>query len=141
MLWWRQRESTARAARSSTGSCGITKSSSSPPILSEYEAVAGRPGQAPHRDALRFVIAEIERLAVTVEPAELMFGLRDPDDEVCLATAAAGGAILITGNTRDFTQPRYGPVETMVAARVSRQDDLTNLALKPTLSGTGRIEQ
>ncbi|MDE0239666.1 MAG: hypothetical protein OXQ84_05625 [bacterium] len=40
-----------------------------------------------------------------------MFGLRDPDNEVCLATAAAGGAILITGNTRDFTQPRYGPVE------------------------------
>ena len=67
--------------------------------------------QAPQRDTLRFVIGEIERLAVTVEPANLMFGLRDPDDEVYLATSAAGGAILITGNTQDFTQPRYGPVE------------------------------
>ena len=81
------------------------------PILSEYEDVAGRPGQAPHRDTLRLVIREIERLAVMVEPEDLVFGLRDPDDEVYLATAAAGGAILITGNRRDFTEPRYGPVE------------------------------
>ena len=83
----------------------------SAPILSEYEAVAARPGQAPHRDALELVIGEIARLAVTVEPADLTFGLRDPDDEVYLATAAADGAILLTGNTRDFTEPRYGPVE------------------------------
>ncbi len=80
-------------------------------ILSEYETVAGRPGQAPHRHTLRLVIGEIERLAVTVEPVDVVFGVRDPDDEVYLATAAAGGAILITGNTRDFTEPRYGPVE------------------------------
>ncbi len=83
----------------------------SAPILSEYEDVAGRPGQAPHRDALRLVIGEIARLAVMVEPEDLVFGLRDPDDEVYLATAAAGGAVLVTGNTRDFTEPRYGPVE------------------------------
>ncbi|MCY4607566.1 MAG: PIN domain-containing protein [bacterium] len=80
-------------------------------ILSEYETVAGRPDQAPHRHTLRLVIGEIERLAVTVEPVDVVFGVRDPDDEVYLATAAAGGTILITGNTRDFTEPRYGPVE------------------------------
>lgn len=28
-----------------------------------------------------------------------------------LATAVAGDAVLITGNRRDFTEPRYGPVE------------------------------
>ena len=83
----------------------------SEPILSEYEVVAGRSGQAPYRDAMKIVIGEIERLAVRVEPANIVFGLRDPDDEVYLATAAAGGAVLITGNTRDFTETRYGSVE------------------------------
>ena len=85
----------------------------SQPILAEYSAVAGRPRQAPYRDALRAVIAEIERLAVIVEPADAVHGLRDPDDEVYLATAEAGGAVLITGNTRDFTEPRYGTVEVL----------------------------
>ena len=41
----------------------------SEPILSEYEAVAGRHDQAPYRDAMEFVIRELERLAVFVEPA------------------------------------------------------------------------
>ena len=81
------------------------------PILSEYEAVAERPSQAPYRDVLTTVIREINRLAATVEPANVLFGLRDPDDEVYLATAVAGGGLLITGNTRDFTQARYGSVE------------------------------
>lgn len=83
----------------------------SEPILSEYKGVAGRHGQAPYRDAMEFVIRELERLAVFVEPANILFGLRDPDDEVYLATATAAGAVLITGNTRDFTKTRYGSVE------------------------------
>ena len=83
----------------------------SEPILSEYEAVAGRRSQAPYRDTMESVIREIERLAILVEPAIIVFGLRDPDDEVYLATTAAGGAVLITGNTRDFTETRYGSVE------------------------------
>ena len=83
----------------------------SEPILAEYEAVAGRCGQAPYRDIMKTVIGEIERLAVRVEPADIVFGLRDPDDEVYLATATAGHAVLITGNTRDFTEARYGAVE------------------------------
>ena len=83
----------------------------SEPILAEYRAVAGRPRHALYRDGLQAAIAGIEQFAVFVEPADIVFGLRDPDDEVYLATAAAGGAVLITGNSRDFTDPRYGPVE------------------------------
>ena len=83
------------------------------PILAEYEAVAGRPKQAPYRDALRANISELKRLAIVVEPADITYGLHDPDDEVYLATATAGGAVLVTGNHRDFTEPRYGPVEVL----------------------------
>ena len=85
----------------------------SAPILAEYVHVADRPRQAAYRQALLAVIREIERLAVIVEPADTLFGLRDPDDEIYLATAMAGSAVLITGNTRDFTEPRYATVDVL----------------------------
>ena len=80
------------------------------PILCEYKAVAGRPSQRPYRETLTYVIDEFEQLAIMVEPANITFNLRDPDDEVYLATAVAGEADLITGNSRDFTEVRYGSV-------------------------------
>ncbi len=83
----------------------------SAPILSEYIAVAERPRLLPYFYTLKSLIQDISRLAVIVEPANLEFGLHDSDDEVYLATAAAGGATLITGNMRDFTESRYGPVD------------------------------
>ena len=62
--------------------------------MEEYEAVAGRLSHRGYRDALVHIISEIERIGVFVQPADVTFGLRDPDDEVYLATATAGGAAL-----------------------------------------------
>lgn len=81
------------------------------PIVDEYWAIAERPAHVRYRDTLLAILAELERVAVFVEPAEVTFGLRDMEDEVYLATAQAGGAVLVTGNKRDFTEPRYGSVE------------------------------
>ena len=82
----------------------------SEPIVDEYKGIAERSAHASYRDGVLAIIGELERVATVVEPAGVAFGLRDPDDEVYLATAAAGGAVLITGNSQDFTEPRYGSV-------------------------------
>ena len=83
----------------------------SDPVVDEYEEIAERSAHASHRDGILAVIGELRRVATVVEPADAVFGLRDPEDEIYLATATAGGAVLITGNSRDFTEPRYGSVE------------------------------
>ncbi len=58
-----------------------------------------------------------------------MFGLRDPDDEACLATAAADGAILIAGHSAGLHAAAIRAGRDMVAARVSRPDGLTGPSL------------
>jgi len=83
----------------------------SKPILDEYLEIARRPNHAHYSGILHAIIKEIENVATMVEPENVTFGLRDPDDEVYLATAVAGGAVVTTGNTKDFTKPKYGPVD------------------------------
>ena len=80
------------------------------PIVDEYKMIAERLVHAPYRDGLLAIIRELEQVAIVVEPADEVFGLNDPDDEVYLATAMVGEADLITGNRRYFTEPRYGKV-------------------------------
>ena len=50
-----------------------------------------------------------EKLAAMIVAVRQLGGLRDPDDEVYLATAVAGGEALITGNRRDCTKARIRP--------------------------------
>ena len=83
----------------------------STPIVDEYKTIAERRGHAPYREGLLAIIGELEQVAIVVEPSDVVFGLNDPDDEVYLATAMAGDAVLITGNRRDFTKSRYGTVQ------------------------------
>lgn len=83
------------------------------PIVAEYEKVAERPEHAFYCRDFRAIIEEIKRIATMVEPAAVAFQIKDPDDEVYLATAAAGNAVLVTGNKRDFTKPRYGSVDVL----------------------------
>jgi putative PIN family toxin of toxin-antitoxin system len=83
----------------------------SDPIVDEYMAISRRPKHAHYRDHLLNLVNQIHKAAIVVEPENVTFGLRDPDDEVYLATAVTGGAAVITGNTKDFTKPKYGPVD------------------------------
>ena len=85
----------------------------SKPIVEEYKEVAGRHAHAAYREAINNIIAALERVAEFVEPADVIFGLRDPDDEVYLQTASAGHAALVTGNRRHFTEPRYGLIDVL----------------------------
>lgn len=82
-------------------------------ILEEYAGGAERRKHADYRGAMLKLIAELRRKAIAVEPDKETFGLRDPDDEVYLATAKAGRAVLVTGNARDFAASRYGPVDVL----------------------------
>ena len=54
----------------------------SQPIVAEYKAVAERPAHARYRHILSAIVAALEYLAVFVEPTDVTFGLRDPDDEI-----------------------------------------------------------
>ena len=59
----------------------------SEPVVAEYKAVAARSKHTAYRHALRAAIGDMDRIAVFVEPANVVFGLGDPDNEVYPTTA------------------------------------------------------
>ena len=65
----------------------------SKPILDEYREIAHRPKQAQYRGVLLAIIDEIERVATSIEPENITFGLNDPDDEIYLATAVIPSSV------------------------------------------------
>jgi putative PIN family toxin of toxin-antitoxin system len=96
----------------------------SEPIIEEYRSVGARPKHKDYHRTLLAIADLLEQVAVIVEPANRSFGLHDPDDEVYLATALAGGAeFLITGNVRHFPRRRYGPIYILRPAQFLARHD------------------
>ena len=103
-------------------------------VLAEYEAVAARPKQAPYRDALRANSSEMKRLTMVVEPADIAFGLRDPDDEIYLATATAGGAVLSHRQPSRLHGATIRVGRRAVSADLPRPNDMSAWSVRPRRS-------
>ncbi len=86
-------------------------------VIAEYRAVAQRPKHQRAHQALKSILDSIDEVALRVEPTTETFGLVDPDDEIFLQTAVAGGAAaLVTGNQKHFPAVSYNEVEVLSPA-------------------------
>lgn len=74
----------------------------SPAILAEYRDVLRRPRFALNVDHIDTLIDTLGGMAQMVTPRPWPKPLPDPDDEVFIASAAAGQALLVTGNGKDY---------------------------------------
>ncbi|MBI2688352.1 MAG: putative toxin-antitoxin system toxin component, PIN family [Acidobacteria bacterium] len=72
-------------------------------LEAEYQDVAQRRKFAKYQQCLALAIGDISAIAVRVQPQSICKACTDPDDNLLLDCAAAGGAqYVITGNLRDF---------------------------------------
>jgi uncharacterized protein len=78
-------------------------------LLAEYEAVLRRPefGFAPRK--VKKAMRDIQSQALHANPQTHVHAARDPDDNMVLECALAGGAqYVVTGNTRHFPREFQG---------------------------------
>jgi putative PIN family toxin of toxin-antitoxin system len=74
-------------------------------ILAEYDRVLHRPRFGFVIPEIRSIIDTIEGIGLETQEGAWPEALPDRDDEKFLVAAAAGDAVLITGNLRDFPAP------------------------------------
>lgn len=75
------------------------------PILAEYDRVLHRPRFGFAASDVRSIVEAIEGIGLETQEGAWPEPLPDRDDEKFLVAAAAGDAVLITGNLRDFPAP------------------------------------
>ncbi len=73
-----------------------------PRILSEYCEVLTRPRLRLDQEQVDRLLETLEDISLPVVGLPWPCPLPDPDDEIFLATAAAGQAVLVTGNIADY---------------------------------------
>ncbi len=83
------------------------------PILAEYDRVWHRPRFGFAIAEIRLIIDTIEGIGLETQDGAWPEAIPDRDDEKFLVAAAAGDALLITGNLRDFPAPARRHVTVM----------------------------
>ncbi len=73
-----------------------------PQIVVEYREVLLRPRFRLDAEQVHQLVEALEDIALHVAAAPWPVALEDPDDEIFLAAARGGTAILVTGDIRDF---------------------------------------
>ena len=111
--------------------------------LAEHQALAGRHSQVSYREIMEFVVLETERLAIVVESGNVVLGIRGSDNEVYLAPAVSGGAVLIPATNSPSEQiiHRLDEPDGFRARTVRTRDDRPNGGNVLTRSTLGLIRE